>query len=61
MDTTDMAHVYAASFFVDENPHPHTASEYIIIEAAHWWDEITSGKFREDMALAAMKVWSTTT
>jgi serine/threonine protein phosphatase PrpC len=58
MDTADIAHVYAASFFVKDNPHPHTASEYVLVKAAHWWDQLTNEEFRDDMAMAAMKVWS---
>ena len=53
----DMTHQYAASFFVNGNPHPHTASERALIEAAHNFEEEYAGHYRQDMAVAAMKVW----
>jgi serine/threonine protein phosphatase PrpC len=53
-----VAHVFAASMYVPENPHPHTASEYLILQAANMWNKVHNGEYRDDIAVAAFKVWS---
>jgi hypothetical protein len=58
MQLDDIAHIFAASFFVEGNPHPHTASQFVLVEAAHWWDHFYRGDYRDDMAVAATKVWT---
>ena len=58
LDVTDVCHAFAASYYVPDNPHPHTASEYLLLEAAHLWEEATKGDYRDDMVVASMKVWS---
>lgn len=57
IDMSDVAFNYAASFFVKGNLHPHTASEYVLTEAAIWWGKMTDEISRNDMAIAAMKIW----
>jgi serine/threonine protein phosphatase PrpC len=51
-----IAYVFAASMFVPENPHPLTAAEYLILMAAEYWQQEYQGKYRDDIAVAAVKV-----
>jgi serine/threonine protein phosphatase PrpC len=58
IDLEAIAHVFAASMFVPENPHPHTGAEYLILQAANIWNKVHGGEYRDDIAVAAFKVWS---
>ena len=51
-----IAYVLAASMFVQENPHPFTAAEYLILTAAEHWQQEYQGHYRDDIAVAAVKV-----
>jgi hypothetical protein len=54
-----IAYVFAASMFVHENsnnPHPLTAAEYLILTAAEYWQQEYQGEYRDDIAVAAVKV-----
>jgi serine/threonine protein phosphatase PrpC len=51
-----IGYVFAASMFVQENPHPLTAAEYLILTAAEYWQQEYQGQYRDDIAVAAVKV-----
>jgi len=54
----DIAHVMAASFFVEPNPHPHSAAEFLMRHAAEQWNKAYAGHYRDDITIAATKVFS---
>ena len=54
----DASHVFAASFFVENNPHPFVAAEFLILTAAQRWDEAYNREYRDDIAVAAFKIFS---
>ena len=58
VDVEDIASVYASSFYVENNPHPHTATEFLILTSAQRWDETYDGQYRDDIAVAAVKLYS---
>lgn len=51
-----IAYVFAASMFVQKNPHPLTAAEYLILTAAEHWQQEHQGEYRDDIAVAAVSV-----
>ena len=51
-----ISYVFAASMFVTKNPHPFTAAEYLILTAAEYWQQEYQGHYRDDIAVAAVKV-----
>lgn len=58
VDVEDIASVYASSFYVENNPHPHTATEFLILTSAQRWDETYDGQYRDDIAVASFKIYS---
>ena len=58
LDAEDIASVLAAAFYVEDNPHPHVASEFLILTAAERWDQTYGGEYRDDIALSAFKIYS---
>lgn len=56
VDPTSISYVLAAAFYVEDNPHPHTSAEYLILESAERWDQAYRGEYRDDIAIAAFKV-----
>ena len=58
LELDDIAYLFAASFFVEDNPLPHTAAEYAILRAAEAWDEAYEGEYRDDISVAAFKLHS---
>jgi serine/threonine protein phosphatase PrpC len=39
LEPEHIAYVFAAAFFVKENPYPHTAAEHLILHAAEDWSK----------------------
>ena len=58
LNPVDIGYVFAASFFVEDNPHPHIAAEHLILHAADQWYEEYKGQYRDDIAVSAIKVFS---
>jgi serine/threonine protein phosphatase PrpC len=56
LEPEHIAYVFAAAFFVEENPHPHSAAEHLILQAAEDWNEENDGQYRDDIAVASFKV-----
>jgi serine/threonine protein phosphatase PrpC len=56
LEPEQIAYVFAAAFFVEDNPHPHSAAEHLILQAAQDWNEAHDGHYRDDIAVASFKV-----
>jgi serine/threonine protein phosphatase PrpC len=58
VDPEAISKIFAAAFYVDGNAHPHSAAEYLILQAAEMWDMKYRGQYRDDIAVSAFKVMS---
>jgi serine/threonine protein phosphatase PrpC len=58
LQTEQIAFIYASAFFIEGNPHPHLASEFLIVQSAEAWNDAYQGQYRDDIAVAAVKIFS---
>lgn len=52
----DVAEAFATAFYRNDGPHPLTVAEDLILQAARGWNEEMDGQYRDDIAVAAMKI-----
>jgi hypothetical protein len=52
----EIASEMGSSFFAKKGKHPFVAAEYLILKAAEGWDTENYGRYRDDIALSAVKV-----
>jgi len=57
LNPDDIGQVLATAFFDEENDlHPHSAAENLIINAAKGWEGEFRGQYRDDIAIASFVV-----